>query len=124
MRNNAPSGADLQLLAFRPDHLGDVGAMDIHIADPHMPSLECQTHGEVGGDGALSDPALVAHDEHFVLDSLHPLRDEPAAMPFLVLLAGLILIAYRTGPHVGTGIAVPGPGMLDDVQFFRHCSFP
>src|SRR2546427_8431666 len=35
-------------------------------------------------DGALADPALVAHDKDLVADDRHPLVHKPAAVAFLV----------------------------------------
>src|SRR6185436_20342164 len=87
-----------------------------------MPSLEREAHGEVRRTGTLSDPTLVAHDEHFVFDPLHPFGHQPATVPLLVLLTGFVLIADRAGPHVDTGIAAAGVGRLNDVQFTSHVS--
>ena len=100
-----PERADLELLPFRAHHLGNVRAMDIHVANADMPAFERKTHGEIRRAGALSHSTLVAHDEHFVFDPLHPLGDQPTAVPFLVLLAGFVFIADGAGPHVGAGIA-------------------
>src|SRR6478752_4582007 len=85
-----------------------------------MPSLERQTDGEIRRAGALSHPALVAHDEDFVLDPLHPLGDQPSAVPFLVLLTRFVLVANRTGPHVRAGIAAAGRRRGDHIEFARH----
>ncbi len=97
--------------------------MNVHVADADMPTLERKTDGQVGRTGAFSDSALVTHDKHFVLDPLHPLGDEPAAVPFLVLLTGFVFIADRAGPHVDAGIAAAGAGRLNDVQFTSHSIF-
>ena len=86
--NDPARRADLELLTFGADHLGNIGAVNVHVTDTDMPSLERQAHREIGGARALSDPALIAHDEDFVLDALHPLGYQPAAMSFLVLLTG------------------------------------
>ena len=72
---------------------------------PDMPALERKTHGEIGRAGTLSHSALVAHDEHFVFDALHPFGDEPAAMSFFILLARFVFITDGTRPHIGAGIA-------------------
>ena len=96
--------------------------MDIHIANADMPPFERKTHGEVRRTGTLSASTLVAHDEHFVFDSLHPFGYQPAAVPFLILLTGFVLIADRAGPHVYAGIAAAGAGRLNDVQFTSHVS--
>jgi hypothetical protein len=86
--------------------------MDIHVTDAHVPPLKRKTDGNVRRTGTFSQAALIAHDKHFVFDPFHPLRDQPTAMSFLVLLAPFILIAYGTGPHVGAGIVT---AIADDV---------
>ncbi len=119
-RNDAARGADLELLSFGANHFRDVGTVNVHVANADMPSLERQTHCEIRRAGAFSHPALVAHDEDFVLDPLHPLGDQPAAVPFLVLLTRFVLVANRTGPHVRAGIAAAGRRSGDHIEFARH----
>ena len=92
-RDDAAAGADLELLAFPADHFGDIRTMYVHVHHADLFAKESQTHGEIRGDGAFSDAALVAHDEDLVTDDGHPLVHEPAAVTFLILLAGLVLIA-------------------------------
>ena len=124
VRNDAPRGADLELLPLRPHHLRNIGSMDVHVADSDMPAFQGKAHGQIGGAGAFPHAALVAHDEHLVLDPLHPLGNQPPAMAFLVFLTGLILVADRAGPHVGTVVALSGTGMRNDVEFARHLGTP
>ena len=67
--------------------------MDIHVYHSDLFAQESQAHGEIRGDGAFSDAAFITHDEDLVTDDGHPLVHEPAAVTFLILLAGLVLIA-------------------------------
>src|SRR3977135_2182062 len=96
--------------------------MDIHIANADMPPFERKTHGEVRRTVTLSSSPLVAHDEHFVFDSLHPFGYQPATVPLLILLTGFVLIADRAGPHVYAGIAAAGARWLNGGQPTAHVS--
>src|SRR2546430_4572735 len=110
----------IKFLALGSDHLRDIVAMDIHVADADVVPLQGQTDGQVRGYRALAHPFLVAHHQHLILDLPHPLRDEPTTMSFLVLLAGLVLVANGAGPQIGAGIPASGPRMLDHIQLPRH----
>ena len=79
--------------------------MDVHVADTDMPSFERETHGKVCRAGTLSDSTFIAHDEHFIFYPFHSFGHQPAAMPLLVLLTSLVLVANCASPHVDAGIA-------------------
>src|SRR2546422_4437642 len=119
-RDDAARRADLELLPLPADHLGDVGPVDVHIRDADFLAQECEAHGQVRRDGALTDPALVAHDQDLVADDRHPLVHEPAAVPFLVLLAGLVLVADGAGPQIGAGV---GGRVGNDGNLARHALY-
>ncbi len=122
-RNDPAGGADLKFLAFGAHHFGNIGSMDVHIADADMPPLERETDGDIRGARALPHPAFIAHDEDFVLDPIHPPGHQPATMPFLVFLAALVLVANGARPHVGTGVAGGSAAVADHIEFTRHCVF-
>jgi hypothetical protein len=111
-RNDSPGRADLQLLSFRPDHLGNVGTMNVHVANPDMPAFEREADRQVGGAGTFPHSTLVAHDQDLIFDPFHAFGDEPPAVAFLVFLTGFILVANGAGPHIGAGIsAAAGTGL-------------
>ena len=89
--------------------------MDVHIANTDVPPFECETHGKIRRTGAFPDSTLVAHDEHFVFNPLHPFGHQPATVSLLVFLTRFIFVADRAGPHVDAGIATTGAGRLNHI---------
>ena len=119
MRNNAAARADLETLPFGAHHFGNIGAVNIHVADTDLVSLQRQADGQVRGDGAFADPALVAHDEDLVVDPLHAFGHQPPAVTFLVFLTRFILVTNRARPHVRTSIPLRR-SRLKHLQFSIH----
>ncbi len=54
---------------------GDARPVKIHVEKAHLFSLHGERDGQVGGDGAFTDPALAGKDHDFMADPGHPLLD-------------------------------------------------
>jgi hypothetical protein len=56
---------------MKAQHPGNTGAIEIDVQEPDSRVLTGQGEGKVDGRHALSDAALAAHDDQFMLDAGH-----------------------------------------------------
>ena len=66
-RENSLGGPD-QLGMIQPQHLGDIGPVNVGIQDSHFVPLAGEADRQVDRHGALSDAPFSAHDHDPVVD--------------------------------------------------------
>ena len=81
-------------------HIGGVGAVDVHIQQPHLRPLPGQGDGQIDGDGGLADAALAAVNADFGLDFVQPLANLAFLLPTaLNLFQARVLRVLLGGSH-------------------------
>jgi hypothetical protein len=89
-------------LAADPQHAGNIGAVQVHVQQPHLIASFSQPQGQVNGHAGLTHAALAAHHQKFVPDVLELFLKTGLVFPFQVMvLAGAHnAVVALTGTHI------------------------